>query len=273
MYAVASPEHRNCAVPVYMLPSVSLEPVHCIQSGDMLRVTGVFEGKWATVDLSNQANDDLDGDLMFGMGEAQIGFVALDQFDSASSSSDEVESSSSSSSSNENGFSLDNEYAFVETLPDQRFVYALVEFSHSVLCPLNSTIIASRLELINNPGSCRLAFSGSIVEAIKDMDEFKKQVKIYKEKERTAKIARIVDTNTLIGQQMFHANVDMNTFSGKTVERTLDGSVGVIRGSFGKGTQNKFKVWFAGGTSQEKGGTLVMKYKRNVFDKDETWLQ
>ena len=58
-----------------------------------------------------------------------------------------------------------------------------------IFAPLGSLLIGSQLSGSANDNSCRIAFYGKIINVVEDLSA----LKIYKPKERTATIDRVVD--------------------------------------------------------------------------------
>jgi selenocysteine-specific elongation factor len=87
-------------------------------------------------------------------------------------------------------FSID--FAFQDEMVPACPQYALLEFEKSVLCPPDALLIASRLDTDIRRNSCRLAFSGKILQEF-DMDDVKQreQLRIYKIKEKVGSVDRV----------------------------------------------------------------------------------
>ena len=151
--------------------------------------------------------------------------------------------------------------------------WAVVNFQTPVYCPLNSLVIGSRLDTDVQANTCRLAFSGRIIQKFDpklDMARFK----IYTWKEKRGIIHRLGDPHLrnvdnqvvryeVYGCDLFKKETNMNQFVGLKVE-TETGDLGIIRSSFG--TEGKFKVHFPAGTEAKEGSGLILRFKRYSND-------
>jgi selenocysteine-specific elongation factor len=153
--------------------------------------------------------------------------------------------------------------------------YALVEFQSPVFCPLHSLIIGSKLDTDIQANTCRLAFSGRLIQKVEN--HLLTQVKFYTTKEKCGLISRIGEPFQLAdgtvvrfdiyGSDLFKKETDMNLFIGLKVVTSL-GDVGVIQNSYG--TSGQFKVFFPAGTTAKEGDKLILAYKRYVHDTNKT---
>jgi len=151
--------------------------------------------------------------------------------------------------------------------------WALLHFHTPVYCPLDSLVIGSRLDTDINVNTCRLAFSGRLVERYdpkKDAD----RIRVYTKKERSGVVCRLGDPHRreddgkivryeVFGTDLFKKETNMTTFVGMKLE-TDKGDIGVIQSSFG--TTGKFKVFFPGGTDAREGDKLHLRFKRYAND-------
>ncbi|PWA01834.1 hypothetical protein BB558_002033, partial [Smittium angustum] len=127
----------------------------------------------------------------------------------------------------------------------QQFVY--LDWGKPIYIPKSTLIIASKLDSDQSSSNCRLAFYGDKVKTISDK-EYKNwsinNIHTYRIKEKFGNIFRVVDQNTLIGNDMFSA-LGIAPFIQFKVD-IVDGSdvvaTGFIESTFGKG--EKFKVKF-----------------------------
>ena len=69
-----------------------------------------------------------------------------------------------------------------------------------------------------NDNVCRIAFSGSIVESLKDQDLAAGLLKIYRFKSKRGVIDKVVDNHTIIIKDLFKKDVNIQTFIGKMIE-------------------------------------------------------
>ncbi|PVU96199.1 hypothetical protein BB561_001328 [Smittium simulii] len=125
------------------------------------------------------------------------------------------------------------------------FVY--LSWNKQVFVPEKTLIIGSKLDSDNNTKSCRLAFYGKdpfliCGKAYKDWSY--NDLKLFRIKNKTGNIQRIVDENTLIGIGMFGES-SIIPFLGFKVDVKKEGNTiatGKIDSTFGKG--EKFKIIF-----------------------------
>ena len=173
-----------------------------------------------------------------------------------------------------------------ETKPcsDLLLHWALLDFQTPVYCPLNSLVIGSRLDNVdNNTGSassCRLAFCGRLIEKIDPAKEFSR-IRLYTLKERRGIISRLgeayrrQDDNTIVryevfGSDLFKKETNMKPFVGMKL-LTESGEIGEIKSSFG--TSGKFRVFFPAGTIAREGDALLLKFKRFLHDPEKAMRQ
>jgi selenocysteine-specific elongation factor len=127
--------------------------------------------------------------------------------------------------------------------------YAAIFFDNEVLCPSQSLIIASHLEMPLNVESCRIVFSGHMLAPFptNSIDEFR-SFRIYKPKLKVGKIDRVVSVDnetksqTVIVKSLFKKDANISTFIGMKVH-SRQGQVGIIDSLFGQG--GKIKVIFS----------------------------
>jgi len=163
-------------------------------------------------------------------------------------------------------FDFEKEYSFKNEFQTSS-IYALIHFETPIFCPMESLLIASKLDVDINVNMCRLAFSGKVIHPIQ---ENLKILKIYKMKIKTGDIDRVFSKDTLIAKNLFRKETNMNLFTNMKV--TLpNGAVGMISSSFGK--TGKFKVYFPNGFGIDENSLLEQKLsfviKRYIFDKEK----
>jgi selenocysteine-specific elongation factor len=165
----------------------------------------------------------------------------------------------------------------VEDIPLQ---WAIIDFQTPVYCPVNSLIIGSRLDTDVQANTCRLAFSGRLIEkfdAGKDMH----RIRFYTRKERAGTVDRLGDPfkrnddgkvvrYEVYGCDLFRKETNMNDFVGLHLE-TERGDIGVIQSSFG--TSGKFRMHFPSGTTVRNGEKLFLRFKRYANDPDKKICQ
>jgi len=155
--------------------------------------------------------------------------------------------------------------------------WAMLDFQTPVYCPLDSLIIGSRLDVeapdASSSSSCRLAFSGRIVEKINPVIDANR-LKLYTPKVRSGLIAKLGDPYRrdddekvvryeVFGDELFKKETNMKIFTGMKVV-TKAGEVGEIKGSYG--TAGQFRVWFPQGTEALVGDELILEFKRYLND-------
>jgi len=154
--------------------------------------------------------------------------------------------------------------------------FCSLDFQTPVYCPLNSLIIGSRLDTDIQSNTCRLAFSGRLVQKF-DPKKDTERLRLYTMKEKSGVICRLGDSfkrnddNRVVryevyGSDLFKKETNMTQFIGLQVE-TETGDVGVIQSSFGTG--GKFKVSFPAGTDARNGTKLFLRFKRYVHDAEK----
>jgi len=154
--------------------------------------------------------------------------------------------------------------------------FCSLDFQTPVYCPLNSLIIGSRLDTDIQSNTCRLAFSGRLVQKFDPKTETER-LKLFTMKEKSGVICRLGesfrrnDDNKVVrydlyGSDLFKKETDMTQFIGLKVE-TEKGDIGEIMSSFG--TAGKFKVSFPAGTEARNGSKLFLRFKRYTHDTEK----
>jgi selenocysteine-specific elongation factor len=164
-----------------------------------------------------------------------------------------------------------------ESKTDQLLNWAIIDFQTPIHCPLHCLIIGSRLDMVDNAtkaaSSCRLAFSGRLIERI-DPDNDSKKIRLYNTKEKVAVVAKLGDPYKrtddektvryeVYGSDLFKKETNMKLFIGMKLT-TKFGEVGEIKSSFG--TDGNFRVYFPAGTETKEGDSLGLQYKRFIND-------
>jgi selenocysteine-specific elongation factor len=174
----------------------------------------------------------------------------------------------------------------IETLDGKKDSYlhwALLEFHTPVFCPLDSLVIGSRLDAVDSgsSSSCRLAFSGRLVEKLSDPPRDATRVRLYAPKEKRGVISRLGDPHRrdddqkvvryeVFGSDLFKKETNMKPFVGMKLI-TEKGEIGEIKSSFG--TSGKFRVLFPAGTEAREGDALILKFKRYAHDPQKAMHQ
>lgn len=122
----------------------------------------------------------------------------------------------------------------------------MIELESTITCPLRSILIGSRLDTDIHSNTCRLAFYGHVLTGFTDPDYTNKdlpsKLRIYKRKEKIGFVDRIVDSQSLIGKDLFRKETNINSFVNFRVELLPTGDQGFIESPFGQ--SGKFKVRF-----------------------------
>ena len=151
--------------------------------------------------------------------------------------------------------------------------WARLEFLTPVYCPMDSLVIGSRLDTEVNANTCRLAFSGRLVERYDERHD-NGRLKTYTKKERVGRCCRLGDPYRrnddnkvvryeIFGTDLFKKETNMSQFVGLLIE-TDSGDVGSIQSSFG--SSGKFRVHFPAGTCLKEGDSLYLRFKRYAND-------
>lgn len=159
---------------------------------------------------------------------------------------------------------------------DFQLHWAIIDFQTPVYCPMNSLIIGSRLDTDIQANTCRLAFSGKLLQKFDPANDLSK-IRFYSKKERTGTICRLGDPYRraddekvvrydVFGSDLFKKETNMSQFIGLHLE-TDKGDIGVIQSSFG--TSGKFKLYFPAGTTAKNGDTLYLRFKRYLNDPEK----
>ena len=125
-------------------------------------------------------------------------------------------------------------------------IKALIELESAIACQLQTIVIGSRLDTDIHANTCRLAFYGEVQDGFTDSDYLNKEIpsklRVYKRKEKIGLIDRLVDSQTVIGKDLFQKETNINAFVNFKVELNPTGEQGFIESSFGQ--SGKFKVRF-----------------------------
>ena len=160
---------------------------------------------------------------------------------------------------------------------NQLLNWAMLEFQTPVHCPMHCLVIGSRLDTVDNAtkaaSSCRLAFSGRLIERIDPVAD-SHRIRLYNKKEKQAVISKLGDPYKrtddektvryeVFGSDLFKKETNMKLFIGMKLV-TRSGDVGEIKSSFG--TDGNFRVHFPAGTEAKVGDPLFLQYKRYIHD-------
>ena len=163
-----------------------------------------------------------------------------------------------------------------DILPFESNIYALITFDGPVVCaPINSLFIGSRLDAEIERKECRLAFSGKLLEKYEEgNEEYKKLLKITKQKRKEGIVDKLVDSRNIIGRNLFNKETPVSPFINMKVVLTETGEVGRITGAFGK--SGKFKVRFSQDLENQediKNKPLHMDIQKLLYDSTHKMVQ
>lgn len=163
--------------------------------------------------------------------------------------------------------------------------WAMLDFQTPVYCPAHSLVIGSRLDAAvdNDTGtasSCRLAFSGRLIERVEPSTAMT-QIRLYTEKEKVGVVSKLGDPHKrfddqrivryeVFGADLFKKETNMKLFIGMKME-TEQGDIGEIKSSYG--TSGKFRVYFPSGTEVQEGDPLYLRFKRFMYDPTKSMQQ
>lgn len=149
---------------------------------------------------------------------------------------------------------------------DQEHLLAIILLNKPLYSTLNSFFIGSRLEFGTESKSCRMAFSGRVIQNL--MVEFSENQKVKtttgtalsdmvltKVKVRKGILERFNNPTTGILKDMFGKGSDLTRFVGKTVSFFGGKYEADFQGAFGK--NGKFKVVFERNLSADEQASLI----------------
>eukprot|EP01028_Stygiella_incarcerata_P008007 TRINITY_DN336_c0_g1_i3.p1 TRINITY_DN336_c0_g1~~TRINITY_DN336_c0_g1_i3.p1 ORF type:complete len:588 (+),score=146.47 TRINITY_DN336_c0_g1_i3:1641-3404(+) len=177
-------------------------------------------------------------------------------------------------------FTMTNDYEYVQVA--ERPCLAVIHLDSPVFAPRSTPYIASRLDTDIHVRSCRLAFSGRVIDDLESPsgpladgtlgDGLTEDaspldaLRIIKWKTREGFVDRVIDSRSYVGRGIFKKGSDMSLFQGMRLILADTGEdAGVIQGSFG--TSGKFKVSdpAVDATTHAKAGTkILLRYKKLV---------
>ncbi|KAL9647585.1 hypothetical protein ABK040_006941 [Willaertia magna] len=181
------------------------------------------------------------------------------------------------------------EYLTLEDLEDNthetKDIFVKIDFEQPTTCYINSHYIASKLDTDINANTCRLAFHGKILKMWNKESMSKVQLSkilpVFKYKEKTAIVDRVLDETSLIGKNLLtkdsKKNQTIQPYIGKKVDIIINDESkyhGVIDSAFGQ--SGKFKVVFKEPLPKQpnlRNKIISLKYKLNIYDETKTWLQ
>lgn len=191
-------------------------------------------------------------------------------------------------------FDIACHYEFVEDLDEQdnpQKIFALLEFEQAIPLALEDLAIGSKLDIDIHKPTCRIAFYGNICLCITDKnypETILPKLLIYKWKEKTGLIYRVVNDREVIVHSIFKKETKMHPFTNLKVTFS-SGETGVIRSTFGQGgkvkveldedIQDETKARFMKKPkdSQPEGQLekirVHLRFRRYIYDKDKTVTQ
>ena len=163
-----------------------------------------------------------------------------------------------------------------EILPMQAKVYALIFFEAPIIwAPINSIFIGSKLDTEIEKNEWRLAFNGHILETYSaENEEFKKLIKITKDKFKEGIVDKVVDNRNIIVRNLLNKETPVSPFVNMKVIIVETGEIGKITGAFGK--SGKFKARFDNdlqNTEELKNKVVRMPFKKLLYDTTHKMIQ
>lgn len=193
-------------------------------------------------------------------------------------------------SSDQENFNFDKEYLYeeqvVEDPENPKTYFAVVEFEKSVTIPDASLIIGSKFDEDLSLHNCRLAFYDTSLSYENASDDknyrtsFLPRIKIFKRKQRSGNIQRVVNDEELIAN-LFKKETNREIFLNMKI-RLSTGESGYIESLFGQSSKVKlrFPEKLQESTLEKlkknKSGESVqvlLDYKKFVFNKSNEILQ
>eukprot|EP00290_Baffinella_frigidus_P045245 CAMPEP_0180283528 /NCGR_PEP_ID=MMETSP0988-20121125/10547_1 /TAXON_ID=697907 /ORGANISM="non described non described, Strain CCMP2293" /LENGTH=593 /DNA_ID=CAMNT_0022256113 /DNA_START=13 /DNA_END=1791 /DNA_ORIENTATION=+ len=167
--------------------------------------------------------------------------------------------------------------------------WALLVLEKPVTAPRDSLLIGSVLDQDISVNSCRLVFYGRMLDIVDpEKPEELAKIKVFKPKQKVGTVKRVVDTEVVIGKDLFKKETDITKFLNLKV--SLEGTEvkGYIEGSFGASGQYKVRFSQPHGlpiTPSKKGkkgkeedddageggaaGKIVLSFKKYLFQHDK----
>ncbi|XP_019932573.3 selenocysteine-specific elongation factor [Aedes albopictus] len=183
-------------------------------------------------------------------------------------------------------FTASEQYEFLEeldqdTIESNPHVFALLEFEKPIQAIPNAMVIGSKLDTDIHSNTCRLAFYGHLTHTCPDKDyhsTFLPTLQIFKQKQKTGTIQRVVNETELIAAGLFKKEGNNRTaFVGLRIELST-GETGRIEDTFGASSKVRLRFMepLRGATLEALKDkkpssdqiTVVVKYKKFLFRKD-----
>lgn len=182
-----------------------------------------------------------------------------------------------------------NEYEYIEEIEahsndfSDEIIFALLEFERPILTMINSTLIASKLDLGFTTNCCRLAFWGVIQWHATSTTSYKdalRLLKVYKTKLKLGTVQRLVNAQEIIVQNFFKKTTNRQIYIGKYVQLST-GEIGIIDSTFGQTSKVKIKIKDSlhEDTIKILSGpnassiTVSLKFIKSVFNKNVNLIQ
>lgn len=106
-----------------------------------------------------------------------------------------------------------------------------------------SLLVGYKFDGDSNDNVCRLAFYGNMLVSLRhEQIAQPNMLKIYRYKNKTGQVEKMIDRNTVLVRDLFVKEVNINNFIGREVCLELTGNIGRVHSAFGK--SGKVKVEF-----------------------------
>ena len=146
---------------------------------------------------------------------------------------------------------LSGRFKFVESMTKKsqaKHLIAVLLLDKTVFMPMNSFFIGSRLELGEESKTCRMAFTGKVIQMAKldgieeglGLEQAGLNLHLYKEKFKEGVIERFNGNNMVIVKDMFGPNSNLTDYLGMELQFEGGKLGGTMQAPFAK--KGKFKV-------------------------------
>merc|ERR1711988_415698 len=142
-----------------------------------------------------------------------------------------------------------------------------------IFCPINSLLIGSRLDTDIYTKSCRLAFTGTLQNSLRDCQpEALQHIRIYQEKTKQGTVDRIMNDDVILVTKLFKRESNISPFLSLVVLFPDSGRKGTLDSSFGKSGKVKIRLHGSGPTPKVKD-KAVLRFKKYLFNKSVKLVQ
>lgn len=138
-----------------------------------------------------------------------------------------------------------SEFDYVEKLSSsEEYTFAYLKFDQKMLIPPDMIALGSKIDFDVSYKSNRIAFYGKLIDFNNSNFDVPGKLKIFKVKNKSGSILRLVDDKSVIVQKLFKKDSNIDDFIGKKVKiLESDGKIeGIILSKFGQ--SGKVKVEF-----------------------------